>query len=318
MKTFIIPLFWMFVSIIEVQSANDDRSARAVNIAAIRPQLESILGTSSIPDKIAKVVGALESALDILKCLPLQRIGNCYRPSDYCEINTNDITMQARLTICKYPWKLILDFKLPKDFKKKIPGLIRPFVYIDVNPIVLTFDQNKTDGITKLVSNRRIAKAGLSLFGIKVGAAKAYFNFDLIVRWDCTRPTNNNLKRLQYNQAYDDGKPGNDMNKLYYKLKIGYEIKVKEFPCFCYKCKKCETIIDKEGHFAEGPESCKSDWSAWRPPTCTYFMQCEGIPRQRTCIGQSTGGPPCPGASTSPCGGRPFDRWKRERRMMCP
>ena len=227
-------------------------------MAAIRSHLESILGTGAIPDEIANVVGALESALDILKCLHLQRNGDCYRPSNYCEINTNDITIQARLTICKNPWKLILDFKLPKDFRKKISGILRPFVYVDVDPIVLTLDHSKTDGFTKLVSNSTIAKAGLSLFGIRIGAAKAYFNFDLTVRWDCTRPANNHLKKLQYNQAYDDGKPGNDMNKLYYKLEIGYEIKVKKFPCFCYKCKNCETIINTQGHFAEGPESCKS------------------------------------------------------------
>ena len=112
--------------------------------------------------------------------------------------------------------------------------------------------------MTKLVSHSRIAKAGIKLLGISIGAAKAYFNFDLTVRWDCTRPVNNHLRRLQLNKAYNDGKPGNDMNKLYYKLKIDYEIKVKKFPCFCYKCKKCETIVNKQGHFGEGLDTCKS------------------------------------------------------------
>ena len=235
-----------------------ERSARAVNMADIRPQLQSLLESSSIPDEIANTIGVLEAALDLLKCLPLRRTGDCFRPTSYCEIDTNGLTLQARLTVCKNPWKLIINFKLPKDFKKKIPGIARPFVYVDVDPIVLTFDHSKTDGVTKLVSHSRIAKAGIKILGTRLRAAKAYFNFDLTVRWDCTRPTNNRLARLQLNQAYNDGKPGNDMNKLYYKLKIGYEIKVKKFPCFCYKCKKCETVVNKQGHFAEGPQSCKS------------------------------------------------------------
>ena len=229
-------------------------------MADVRQQLESLLETTSIPDEITNTIGALESALDLLRCLPLRRKGDCFKPTAYCEIDTNGLTLQARLTICKNPWKVILDFKLPKDFKKKkLPGIARHFVYLDVDPIVFTFDHSKTDGVTKMVSNSRVATAGVKLLGIKlIRAAKAYFNFDLTVRWDCTRPVNNHLTRLRLNQDYNDGKPGNDMNKLYYKLKIGYEIKVKKFPCFCYKCKKCETVLEKQGHFAEGPETCKS------------------------------------------------------------
>ena len=104
-------------------------------MADIRPQLQSLLETSSIPDEIANVIGACESAIDLLKCFPLRRTGNCYRPTEYCEIDTNGITLQDRLTICKNPWKLMIDFKLPKDFKKKNPGIVRPFVYIDIDPI---------------------------------------------------------------------------------------------------------------------------------------------------------------------------------------
>ena len=124
---------------------------------------------------------------------------------------------------------------------------------------MLTFDHSKADGITKVVSNSRIPTAGLKIFGISLfKAAKAYFNLDLTVRWDCIRPANDHLQRLKLNQGYDDAEPGNDMNKLYYKLKIGYEIKVRKYSYFCYKCKKCETVVNKQGHMTEGPDSCKS------------------------------------------------------------
>ena len=72
------------------------------------------------------------------------------------------------MTICKNPWKLIIDFKLPKDFKKKIPGIARPFVYVDVNPIVLTIDHRKTYGVTKLVSHSREVKTGFKILGIRL------------------------------------------------------------------------------------------------------------------------------------------------------
>ena len=134
---------------------------------------------------------------------------------------------------------------------------------------MLTLDHSKADGITKLVSNSRIATAGLKIFGISLfKAALAYFNLDLTVRWDCTRPANDQLQQLKLNQTYDDAEPGNDINKQYYKLKIGYEVKVKKFPCFAINagtrtfpprtsappCEKwymrtsAPQVIDREGH----------------------------------------------------------------------
>ncbi|KAL3866509.1 hypothetical protein ACJMK2_043802 [Sinanodonta woodiana] len=274
-----------------------------VNMAAIQSKLSSVLEVNDIPDEIAKIVGALESSLHVLNCLPLQKSDNCYNPNDYCEIDIGDFTIQAKLTICKHPWSLRIDFKLPQDLKKRVPGILRPFAYTNVEPIVLTPDNNNADGVTTVVHNSEIANMGVNILGFNIKAAKFYFNFNLFVRWDCTRPSNNNAKRLEYNRAYNDSKPGNDMNKLYYKLKIGYELKTKRFPCFCYKCERCETIVEKQGHFAEGPESCKSDWSEWSP--CPVSDPCNNFPetgtRSRTCIGQSEGGPPCPGSAESIC-----------------
>ncbi|KAK3592959.1 hypothetical protein CHS0354_036818 [Potamilus streckersoni] len=235
-----------------------DGDSNTVNMSAIQLELRSVLEETDIPNGTAEIIGALESGLHLLTCLPLHKSGNCYHPNDYCEIDVKDFTLQAKLTICKNPWTLRIDFKLPQDLKKRIPGILRPLAFINVEPIVLTLDNNNADGVTTIVSNSRIATAGLNIFGFRFNAAKAYFNFNLFVRWDCTRPFDNNMKRWQYNTAYDDGKPGNDMNKLYYKLKIDYEIKTKRFPCFCYRCKRCETIVEKQDHFAEGPEACKS------------------------------------------------------------
>ncbi|KAK3592957.1 hypothetical protein CHS0354_036816 [Potamilus streckersoni] len=287
-----------------------------VNMAAIQSKLSSVFEVNDIPDGIVKVVGALESSLHLLNCLPIQKSDNCYHPNGYCEIDVNDFTLQAKLTICKNPWTLRIDFKLPQDLKKRIPGILRPLVFIDVEPIVLTLDNNKADGVTTIISNSKIATAGLNIFGFSINAAKAYFNFYLFVRWDCTKPSDN-VKRLKYNIDYDDGKPGNDMNKLYYKLKIDYEIKTKRIPCFCYKCKRCETIVEKQGHFADGPESCKSDWSEWSPSSCTFFMGCESLPQRRTCVGQSTGGPPCPGSAERICSG-PVRNPGRLENQVCP
>ncbi|KAL3866508.1 hypothetical protein ACJMK2_043801 [Sinanodonta woodiana] len=280
------------------QSVNEN----LVNMAAIQSKLSSVLEVNDIPDEITKIVGALESSLHVLNCLPLQKSDNCYNPNDYCEIDIGDFTIQAKLTICKNPWSVRIDFKLPQDLKKRVPGILRPFAYTNVEPIVLTPDNNNADGVTTVVHNSEIANMGVNILGINIKAAKFYFNFNLIVRWDCTRPSNN-VKRLEYNTAYNDSKPGNDMNKLYYKLKIGYEFKTKRFPCFCYKCERCETIVEKQGHFSEGPESCKSDWSEWSP--CPFRDSCNDLPetrtRTRTCIGQSEGGPPCPGSAESIC-----------------
>ncbi|KAK3592956.1 hypothetical protein CHS0354_036815 [Potamilus streckersoni] len=284
------------------QSMEQSIKEDTVDMSSVRSKLSSVLEVNDIPDGIAEVVGALESSLNLLNCLPVHKSDNCYQPNDYCEISTKDFTVQAKLTICKNPWTLRIDFKVPQDLKKRIPGIFRPLVFIDVEPIVLTLDSNNADGVTTIISHSRIATIGLNIFGINIGAIKCYFNFYLFVRWDCTRPSDN-VKRLKYNIDYDDGKPGNDMNKLYYKLKIDYEIKTKRIPCFCYKCESCETIVEKQGHFAGGPESCKSDWSEWN--TCSFVDAFNDIPekrtRTRTCIGQSNGGPPCPGSAESIC-----------------
>ena len=253
---FIYISFSVIVS--EINELPVETSKRVADFSSIKSQLSKVLNSNDIPDEITDVVAALESAVNILKCIPTLRQGNCYTSNKYCDVKTKGFTLEIKLTICKSPWSLRIDFKVPKDLKSKIPSWIRPFTFIDVSPVILRLDHRKDDGITQIVHNARIATAGLKLWFIKIKWVKAYFNFELKVRWDCTRPKNDNVKRLGYNTAYNDGKPGNDMNKLYYKLKIGYQVKTKRFPCFCYKCKKCETILHKQGHFAEGPNSCKS------------------------------------------------------------
>lgn len=287
----------------EINELPVETSKRVADFSSIKSQLSKALNSNDIPDEITDVVAALESAVNILKCIPTLRQGNCYKSNKYCDVKTKGFTLEIKITICKSPWSLRIDFKVPKDLKSKIPSWIRPFTFIDVSPVILRLDHRKDDGITQIVHNARIATAGLKLWFIKIKWVKAYFNFELKVRWDCTRPKNDNVKRLGYNIAYNDGKPGNDMNKLYYKLKIGYQVKTKRFPCFCYKCKKCETILHKQGHFAEGPNSCKSDWSAWS--SCSkkgwWFKKRRPRNRTRTCVGQSTGGPPCPGSSVGRC-----------------
>lgn len=289
-----------------------DTELRSIDIAAVRTKLANAIQSEDLPDEITEVMAALESAVGILKCIPTRKDGDCYTSAHYCDIKTSGFTVEIKPTICKSPWSLRIDFKVPKDLKEKIPSLLKPLVYIDVAPVILTLDHKKDEGITQINYRTRIAAAGLKLLFIKIGYAKVYFSFDLTVRWDCTLPEDDHVTRLKYNIDFDDGKSGNDMNKLYYKLKIGYEVKTKRFPCFCYKCKKCETILNKQGYFGEGPDSCKSDWSEWNPASCRrrrgWFWRRRRSNRTpsptkktRTCVGQDTGGPPCPGSSFVNC-----------------
>ena len=48
---------------------------------------------------------------------------------------------------------------------------------------------------------------------------------DATLRWDCRRPTYDKLLRIRYNSQFNDRKPGDDYNKLYYKLHVPIELK---------------------------------------------------------------------------------------------
>ena len=267
------------------------RRTKRASYSSIKAKLQKALRTKSIPDEMTKIVSAIVKAVDIDKCIPTVKKGNCYTSKTFCDVKTKEFNTAIKLTICKKPWSLKIDFKIPKDFKSKVPRILKPFLFVDVKPIVLKLDHKKTEGITKVRHNARIATAGLKILFIKLRYIKVYFIFELTVRWDCTRPRSDHLERLKYNRDYSDGKKGNDMNKHYYKLKIRYEIKKRNPFSTKYKCKKCKTILDKKGHLTYGPKKCKSGQIFLHysrsllicslKDICGYF-QCAPFPRLQT------------------------------------
>lgn len=152
----------------------------------------------------------------------------------------------VKLAICKNPWKIIIHIQLPR-----LPWYARA----RFGPIVIPIKTYNSEGVTK-INSVTVGKA--SILGI-INIMRAELRINAFVRWDCTKPAYNRELRWNYNRGYDDGKPGPDENKHYYKFHIRFELKKKRFPCFCYRCSRCEDLINKQGHFGEGPRSCIKD-----------------------------------------------------------
>jgi len=240
-----------------VLGGNDITSS---DIARINQRLQNIMG-GSIPDKVQKLIAVLEKNLHILNCLPINRVGNCYR-SNKCvlpELNFKGLQLSTVLSICKDPWKIVVDFELPK-----LPW------YVDVkfDSLVIPVDHNSGDGVTKINSVTRGKVKLLKFYNI----FKAELRIDALIRWDCTKPRHDLLTRGKYNSQAPDRK----YNSMFYKFKVRVELKKKSW--FRYKCKRCEDLVDKEGSFGSGPQSCVSDMGK-------YFREVEKrrMERQRNC-----------------------------------
>ncbi|XP_013405546.1 uncharacterized protein LOC106170284 [Lingula anatina] len=258
------------VSVVAICTASElaIREKRQIDVNAIRQRVERLMRTGNIPDAVVKALGSLDQVMQILSCLPTSCTGNCCTSPDFCPIPqlASDMVRnpRAKFTFCKNPWKIRID--LDADFR--LSGIAR-LLKIKLNPIEIPIDNRESEGVLKMQSTTEVASAAVRLIGLRL--AKAKLKFDFLLRYDCTKPQDNPLQRNRYNSMYDDGQPGPDGNKLFYKLNIKFEVLTKRFPCFCYKVKSSNTLVDKKKHFAEGPDSCKTPAVVPTPAICKSF-----------------------------------------------
>ena len=229
------------------------RKSRSVNVGdinRIKLIFSRLMSWNNIPDEVVEWLTILNKHLYILSCLPTQKRGSCYQTPGYCivdPIKVDGKPVKLQISICKSPVKIIIKYKIP------LPTWAKLLLDVDLDPVVIPFDTNSRNGVTVVKSSSR---AKVSVRGINFGIVKVSLIVDAMLRWDCTKPRGNLLTRLFYNMQYSDGKPGYDYNKVYYKLRVRVEFKVKKFPCFCYKCRKCEYLVNVKGDILEGPKSC--------------------------------------------------------------
>ncbi len=109
-------------------------------------------------------------------------------------------------------------------YKIPLPGWARLLLDVDLQPIVIHFNTNSKQALTKIHSSST-AKASIKLVGF--GLAKIYLTIDGTVCWDCLFHS--------------------------YKLRVRLEIKTKRVPCFCYRCKDCRNLVDVHGSLPKLP-----------------------------------------------------------------
>ena len=216
------------------------------DIQRVKKAIERATHERNLPDNVQKWIAVLQKHMYILNCLPTQKRGSCYISPRYCSIPSlkfDGKQLRAQFSLCKNPWKIIVNFELPK-----LPWYVR----VKYDPIIIPIDHRKDEGITKIHS---VSTAKASVLGI-VNVYKGSLIIDAIVRWDCSKPTDNKSKRVRYNRLYG--------NRNYYKLKVRIEVKKKKFPCFCYRCKRCENVVDKRGVI--GSKVCKREFIGYPRP----------------------------------------------------
>jgi len=210
-----------------------------------KTKLTKIFGSkANIPDELHKWLAILDKNMDLVRCLPTLKSGNCYR-SRQCTVPKLKLLgkeLGAVLWICKDPWKIMLDLVLPR-----MPWWIK----VNVDRIVIPIEHLPAAGVTKIhsVSNGKARFLGI------IGTHKVSLIIDALLRWDCQKPTNNKVTRNEYNLKAPDKK----YNALFYTFKIRLEFKQKNFWCWCYKCKRCEDLVNQNGVFGYGPSSCQAE-----------------------------------------------------------
>ena len=242
-------LLFTFCCFLLEQDAADFIGRREV--ARVQSKLRRQLG--SIPIKIREVLAIFDKHMNLISCLPTKREDKCYVSPNFCthpSLKVGGKPLKIKFGICKSPWTIKIGFKLPRA-----PWYLK----WGFGPIVLPIISNSREGVIKMNS---VAKGDVKALGF-FRVLKAELKINGILRWDCTKPTYNQAMRVRYNTAYNDGKPGVDYNKLYYKLHVRMEVKKKRFPCFCYRCYKdyCRDLVNTKGHFGTGPRSCIQDVS---------------------------------------------------------
>ena len=196
------------------------------DIQRAKEAIERATRERNLPDNVQKWIAVLQKHMYILNCLPTQKSASCYRSTRYCSIPSlkfDGKQLRAQFSLCKNPWKIIVNFELPK-----LPW----YIGVKYDPIIIPIDHMKDEGITKIHS---VSTAKASVLGI-VNVYKGLLIIDATVRWDCSKPTNYKFTRMKYYRLYG--------SRSYYKLKVRIEVKEKKFPYFCYRF---ENVIDKRG-----------------------------------------------------------------------
>ena len=250
--------FKMFlVASLIFMEAKSTRTARSVSINDVRQvktELGKIVKWKDMPAEVAEWLAILNKHMYILACLPTVERENCYQTPDYCSVDPVKIDgkpLNVRFAICKDPVSIVLHYRVP------MPTWAKLILEVDFQPVRIVFDTKRKHGVT-LVNSESTVK--VQIRGIRLGVLKVTLKIYAMLRWDCTKPTNLH-QRLFYNTQYDDGIPGHDFNKVFYKFRVRVEYKVKKIPCFCYRCRRCEDLVNKQGHIYSGPESCNREVS---------------------------------------------------------
>ena len=185
---------------------------------------------NNIENKALEWLAMLDKHLGLMSRLPVARsIGNCVESDKFYKVESmkvNGKPIEVKFTICKSPIKIIIKYRVPS------PKWTDIFLYKDLKPIVIPFDVRLKEGIIKIDSSST-SKVSLGLF--RVGLAKVTIKINGMLRWDCA----------------------NIRSKKSYKLRVRVEYKVKELPCFCYRCRKCKDLVNVEGVIGGGSsENC--------------------------------------------------------------
>lgn len=232
---------------------NADATITPAMISRVKALLQRALAEKNLPSELTRWIAVLHENLHILNCLPTRRTSSrCYEAPQYCTVPKLKLgkPLKIKLAICKSPWKIIIHLQLPK-----LPW----YVKARFGPIVIPINTYNSQGVTKINS---VTTGKASILGV-FRVLKAQIKINAVIRWDCTKPVYSQPLRVRYNSGYSDGRPGLDYNKLYYKFHVRFELKKKKFPCFCYRCTRCEDLVKKQGHFGTGPASCIRDAQAY-------------------------------------------------------
>ena len=230
-------------------------SANRIELSKGLKSLSRITDWNGIGSKVFDLLTILSKHQYLLSCLPRITKGNCLESSEFCRVQAMKVygkPMEVRFSICKRPARIILKYRVA------LPILASGLHYLELEPITIPFDLRWEEGIVKIDSS---STTKASAHGIPYELRKVTLKINGMFRWDCTKPAGL-LQRVEYNTNYDDGRPGYDFNKRYYKLNVRIEFKVKKPLDSVYRCQKCIDLINIKGHVGEGgPEKCNKEIS---------------------------------------------------------
>ena len=252
MKRNLLLLVILFTILESVHMTTNTGPIGQTDINKIRNVLGRVMSWDGIPKEVLEWLAILNKHLYLLSCLPTVEQGNCFQSPGFCSVDPIKVDgrpIKVHFTVCKRPVKITIRYRIPMPIWAKL------LLDADIQPIVILFDTRSKDGLTTIDSS---STAKVRVRGIRLGLVKVTLKINALLRWDCTKPADM-VQRVNYNAQYDDGRPGNDFNKIFYKFRIRVEFKVKKFPCFCYRCRKCEDLINVQGHIGEGPKHCETE-----------------------------------------------------------